>query len=1328
MNTCFGNLFCTLIVGLIVFNTSSAIAQCAGTDRVTTICDKEQDPSLQNFDLFTVLTDAMPGGTWIAESNLDSNALNATTGELNLWDINRFGAHLFTYSNPNCDSSSATVTINLGGYPGESSQDFGDNNACQNDPAVNLFSFLDIPDGIRGPDFNGIWAPIDPQLQSRLTDEFFNFVGLPIGTYTFTYTVPAVASCPERSAIIDVELRRVPNSGNAINLSVCETDDLSGLTAVNLFDRLDGSQDPNGVWRDINVPSTGELTSGTDFEINVQDIFTNFGPGSYSYTYTVDPNHPICDASSTTFVVCIERQLILEATLDVECTGMVNINYDDAQLGNGTYTLSYTVTGNSLGNFSGTAINVPFSNGVASFNLFPSLPLNTSENLTLTITDISGGVICENTRLCTPIVTVPPESFDLYVTPTITVSSTTGCALDDILITYANTTDAAFNPIDGMTSVTYAINGTVFTDDVEFVNGNANPRVSIDRFNLGSNQLTFFESNSFIHCGDLLRSSVLNLIPAPPNPIFGIQPDDRCDATNLEFNFDSPSGQFINYSSVTFDIYEQDGAPALFAPRNPNTSLSNNTVGDGIDINITNRNDVSALPDGDYVFVIRSVQDDNAPCRGLSSDEIEGYAAQNISIDLTQLGREHIFDVRLPFRIGVQEPVNLVNTMFEVCLQFGPVTLNDLQLDAGSDVTITTTNTSGDVLPLTYEITQDETFTATFTSSSTNCDLGSEMFNVTVVSQPSNPVLEPYTFCELTNPTVADLEVPNQNITWFTTETGANTYNATDPLNTANAYWAELTITGGCTSTGRTRAVFSLEQQAEAPLALPNNFCTETAPIIDDLNVAHNSAATLTWYTSQTGAAYDSTTLPLETANEYWVTQTLVEGCESERTQVNFTLSDTAATLIPLANVFCTANGFTPTLETLNYQENSLTTAATISYFSDAEGTQPLNTSTTLNTLTSPVFAQQSLGSTCTSPIVEVTFTLETIATAPLLNAVSLCAQSSPTVQDLLDQLQTQTPATLRLYNDASTSVLVDLTRRLETLTTPIFASQTVIAGCESTDRTQVVFNLETPEFPNIDFQLTHCLSEVPTLNALYLGAQTITWFDENNSVLALDTPLIPNRTYSAQLEINGCLTARTPVSPNLITVETPQPSSAVANLCGIDPKTITDLLQDATADRFVIPEDATLVWYDAEDIDFRVLLDTSTILEQGVSYFAVYQTETNGILCESDPVAITVDLTNCDEALLTIPDAFSPNGDRINDTFELQNIAFVFPDYDIEIYNRYGRVLFKGDVSTGFWDGRPNQSGIITNTILPTGVYFYVINFNRSNKAPLQGQVYLKR
>ena len=68
-------------------------------------------------------------------------------------------------------------------------------------------------------------------------------------------------------------------------------------------------------------------------------------------------------------------------------------------------------------------------------------------------------------------------------------------------------------------------------------------------------------------------------------------------------------------------------------------------------------------------------------------------------------------------------------------------------------------------------------------------------------------------------------------------------------------------------------------------------------------------------------------------------------------------------------------------------------------------------------------------------------------------------------------------------------------------------------------------------------------------------------------------------------------------------------------------------------------------------------------------------------------------------------PTAITPNGDGINDVFEIHNLlkGQAFPDNELTIYNRYGkRIFFAQDIrnSDQFWD--PNK----TNS--PTGTYFY--------------------
>ncbi|WP_345168600.1 PKD domain-containing protein [Nibribacter koreensis] len=82
----------------------------------------------------------------------------------------------------------------------------------------------------------------------------------------------------------------------------------------------------------------------------------------------------------------------------------------------------------------------------------------------------------------------------------------------------------------------------------------------------------------------------------------------------------------------------------------------------------------------------------------------------------------------------------------------------------------------------------------------------------------------------------------------------------------------------------------------------------------------------------------------------------------------------------------------------------------------------------------------------------------------------------------------------------------------------------------------------------------------------------------------------------------------------------------------------------------------------------------------------------------------------NVDSVLVTvlkklkIPKAFSPNGDGVNDTWEIPGVED-YPNVSIEIYNRWGEVVYNAFGYKTPWDGRRNGAD------LPVGAYYYIIN-----------------
>ena len=83
--------------------------------------------------------------------------------------------------------------------------------------------------------------------------------------------------------------------------------------------------------------------------------------------------------------------------------------------------------------------------------------------------------------------------------------------------------------------------------------------------------------------------------------------------------------------------------------------------------------------------------------------------------------------------------------------------------------------------------------------------------------------------------------------------------------------------------------------------------------------------------------------------------------------------------------------------------------------------------------------------------------------------------------------------------------------------------------------------------------------------------------------------------------------------------------------------------------------------------------------------------------------------------AKIIIPNTFTPNGDGINDTWDINNLN-IHSNITVEIMNRYGtRVYFSNNYSAP-WDGKYNGAKV------PNGTYYYIIT--GINNKPLTGYV----
>lgn len=87
------------------------------------------------------------------------------------------------------------------------------------------------------------------------------------------------------------------------------------------------------------------------------------------------------------------------------------------------------------------------------------------------------------------------------------------------------------------------------------------------------------------------------------------------------------------------------------------------------------------------------------------------------------------------------------------------------------------------------------------------------------------------------------------------------------------------------------------------------------------------------------------------------------------------------------------------------------------------------------------------------------------------------------------------------------------------------------------------------------------------------------------------------------------------------------------------------------------------------------------------------------------------------------IPEGFSPNNDGLNDWFNIQGLYNIFVHHELLIYNRYGTLIFEGDNSQP-WTGIPNRGINALTTVVPPGVYFYILKLRDPNYDDHSGQV----
>jgi gliding motility-associated-like protein len=251
----------------------------------------------------------------------------------------------------------------------------------------------------------------------------------------------------------------------------------------------------------------------------------------------------------------------------------------------------------------------------------------------------------------------------------------------------------------------------------------------------------------------------------------------------------------------------------------------------------------------------------------------------------------------------------------------------------------------------------------------------------------------------------------------------------------------------------------------------------------------------------------------------------------------------------------------------------------------------------------------------------------------------------------------------------------------------------TDVNGCQTT--LQVTVNALNSVVADAGLDQNECSNVSITLDGSNSqGGTSFEWRDEGNNVVgnALVVPIgtLPPGVHTFTLTVtDGPCSATDQVQ---VTIFTSPDADAGADQTIFVQGTVTLGGQPSG------PPGSTFTWEPDSLLDqSNVANPVATVVR--TTWFVLTVVDPDG--CSAiDSVLITV------VPEVDVPSGFSPNGDGHNDVWQIDFID-LFPDCEVEIFNRWGEPLFK---SVGYkepWDGKYNGG------FVPVGTYYYAINLN---------------
>jgi gliding motility-associated-like protein len=605
----------------------------------------------------------------------------------------------------------------------------------------------------------------------------------------------------------------------------------------------------------------------------------------------------------------------------------------------------------------------------------------------------------------------------------------------------------------------------------------------------------------------------------------------------------------------------------------------------------------------------------------------------------------------------------------------------------------------------TISTTKAGTYSLTITDAN-SCTSEVGTATVTVNALPIKPTLTSSTIC-LGQSTTVSMTLPAGTYTYtWTVPTGVAT-STTKTISTSKAGTYSLTITDAnrCTSEVGTATVTVNPLPTKPTLTSPTICEGEAASVIMS-NPTGTATYTYTW-TVPTGVATSTTNSVSATkAGTYSLTITDDNSCTSEVGIGTVTVNPLPVVTITNPSAVCAPSTVDLTVTAITAGS---TASLTYSYWTNNTATTSLSNANTIST-TGSYYIKGTNPTTSCFKVEPVTATVNALPTVTITNPSAVCAPSTVDLTATAITAGSTASLTYTYFTNASATNTLTNTTLIGTSGT-YYIKGTSTLNCSVTQPVITTINL-VPSFNLLSPSV--CAGSPLIINANPLtGVSTdynYTWLvpagvanPGNVSNFTTTTPGI----YTATLKNKTTNCESASINNTISFYPLPTASGIVAS----DNKVMEGATLNLTAAASGGTGAYLYSWIPNSTVNYTIIGGANALLnalKEGIVNIKYQVKDANNCLTQSANFEITIAPATI---IFEIPNAFTPNGDGMNDELKIISNIGVRSLSSFKIFSRSGNLVFESrDVSKG-WDGRFNGN------MLPIDVYYWTAAYvDRNN------------